>query len=195
MLFGIRNKEAKHLKFINRDDNALTLNTETPEQINFVYQSKKHAFLFGIFAISLAYVVFQFSDEIKNTHIYVYWFCCFLAGALFFGTISTFLTNCNLEIDKTKKQVRYSLFSLFGKDKWERNFDAFKEIKIYRPISGPNSAGHAAFLKILLTTNKGEEIPLGTGMLGTANQQKVKQLTNKLSEIMSLNVIEESSLD
>jgi len=184
------------MKFLNRDDNALTLVNDQPGRMIFVYQSKKYALLFGVFAISLMYVVWHFGEEIKNIHIYVYWFSFFLAGALCFGSISTFLTHCRLNIDISGKQVRYSLSSLLGKTKWERSFDDFKQIRIHRPLTGQNGrAGHAAFLKILLVTNKGEEIPLGTGILGVYGKQKARQFADKLSKIMSLNVIDEASVE
>jgi hypothetical protein len=163
--------------------------------MNFVYKSQKYAFLFGVFAVALSYVVWRFGDEIKNVHIYIYWFSFFLAGALCFGAITTLWTNCRLEIDASRKKVSYSLSTLFGKTEWKRNFDDFKEIRIYRPIAGAGNAGHASFLKVLLTTAKGEEIPLGTGMLGTNNKQKARNLAEKMSNIMSLSVIEEPSVE
>jgi len=180
------------MKFLNRDDNSLTLINDKPEKMAFLYQSKKYAILFGIFAITFSYLLWRFGNEIKNVNIYIYWFSFALAGALFLGTITTLLTNCILEIDASRKKVSYSLTTLFGKTEWERNFDYFKEIRIYRPMTSSGNAGHAAFLKVLLTTGKGEEIPLGTGMLGTNNKQKTRKLAEKISNIMSLSVIEEA---
>ena len=176
------------MKFINRDDNALTLTNDSSGKMVFVYKSRKHAVLFGIFAIALSYAVWHFSNEIKNVHIYIYWFSCFLAGALCFGTITTLWTNCRLEVDASRKTVSYSLSTLFGKTEWKRNFDDFNEIRIYRPIASSGNAGHAAFLKVLLITAKGEEIPLGTGMLGINNKQKATKFADKMSKIMSLSV-------
>ncbi len=179
------------MKFLNRDDNALTLTNDDLKKMNFVYKSKKHAVLFGLFAIALSYVIWRFSDEIKNIHVYVYWFSFFLAGALCFGTITTLWTNCRLEIDASIKKVSYSLSTLFGKTEWKRDFGDFKEIRIYRPIASSGNAGHAAFLKVLLITAKGEEIPLVAGISGTNNKQKTRKLAEKMSNIMSLRVIEE----
>ena len=183
------------MKFLNRDDNALTLTNDSSEKMDFVYKSKKYAVLFGLFAISLCYVVWRFGDEIKNVHIYIYWFLLFLAGALIFGTITTIWTNCRLEIDASRRKVSYSLSTLFGKTTWESNFDVFKEIKIYRPIAGVGSAGHSAFFKVLLITEKGDEIPLGTGMFGVDGKQKARQFADRVSKIMSLSVIDESSIE
>ena len=184
------------MKFMNRDDNALTLVSDKPDKMVFEYQSRKYAILFGAVAISLIYTVWRFGEEIKNVHLYIYWFSYFLAGAFCFGSISTLLTKCSLELNMLRKQVRYSLSSLLGKTKWERNFDDFKEIKIYRPLTGlAGRAGHAVFLKILLVTNNAEEIPLGTGMLGVYGKEKAREFADKISKSISLSIIDESSVE
>ena len=183
------------MKFMNRDDNALTLVSDKPDKMVFEYQSRKYAILFGIFAVSLIYTVWRFGEEIKNVHLYIYWFSYFLAGAVSFGSINALFIKCSLELNMLRKQVRYSLSSLLGKTKWERSFDDFKEIRIYRPLKGSGTAGHSAFLIILLVTNNAEEIPLGTGMLGVYGKEKAREFADKISKSISLSIIDESSVE
>ncbi len=183
------------MKFLNRDDNVLTLTNDNPERLKFVYKSQKNAVLFAVFAVALSLVVWFYGDEIKKIHHLIYWFCCFLAAAFCFGTIATLWTNCCIEINASKKTVHYSLSTPFEKTEWTKHFNYFKEIRIYRPISGAGNAGHSAFLRILLTTVTGDEIPLGFGMLGVKNKQKARHLAEKLSKMLSLAVFEEPSVD
>jgi len=79
----------EYLKITNRDDSVLTLVSDKTDKMVFEYQSRKYAILFGAFAIALVYTVWRFGEEIKNVHLYIYWFSCFLAGAISFGSIST----------------------------------------------------------------------------------------------------------
>ncbi len=183
------------MKFLNRDDNVLTLISSDPNILRFEYSAYRHAFLFGIFACGLAAATWYLGDEIKKAHVSIYWFCCFLSGALFFGTITTIFTRCNLEVNGPKNLVQYSLASLFAKTEWEKNFNEFEEIRLYRPAASGGQAGRAATITVLLKTIKGDEIPLGTGTLGTYTKQKAKELAEKLSKTMSLKVIKEPSVE
>ncbi|GAB4223390.1 MAG: hypothetical protein Kow0062_23410 [Acidobacteriota bacterium] len=182
------------MKFLHRDDNALTLASRGPGRLAFTYRSRMHALLFGAFAIVLIYVVWRYGDTMRSVHSAVYWFSVFLAVSLSIGTLITLSTRCRLDIDASGRQVRYSRSTPFGKVDWQRDFGEFKEVRIYRPLSGSGRAGHASHLKVLLTTTAGEEIPLGVSLGGTSRRE-ARDLAQNISEIMSLTIVEESSLE
>ena len=130
-------------------------------------------------------------DALQEKSMLSYWFLLFLEVAFWWGVIFSLTLRSNLEIDQSQGKVRYRLSTLFQNQKWEKVFSEFQDVRIFRPGTGD---GRAVMLKVLLRSKEGEEIPLGTSLFGVYQKQKARLLAQQVAEIMSLRVIEESSI-
>lgn len=179
------------MKFLNRDDNVLSLTHSSPGNMRFAYRSLQHALIFGLFAALVIAAVWFLREEIESVHTYLYWFTCAIAIALVFGTIRTSILRCTLDIEERARKVGYELSTMRGKQQWRRGFDEFKEVRLYRPIAG-KGAGHSASSKVLLVASKGEEIPLGRSLLGTRSLREANAFAEELAALLGLSVVQES---
>jgi len=175
-----------------RNDPVLVLVASSNEQMCFAFPSRQMALLIGMFAIAAGLAILLHGDELIEKSILSYWFLCFLIVAFLWGTIFSLNMQCRLQIDQSQQKVYYFLSNLFRKKQWEKVFSDFQEVRIFRPGTGD---GRAAMLKILLKSKQGEEIPLGKSLFGIYRQQEARQLAQKIANMMSLMLIEESSIE
>ncbi len=174
-----------------RNDPVLVLVSASSHQINFAFPSRQMALLIGTFAIAAALAILLHGAELRETSMLSYWFLCFLEIAFLWGTIFSFNMQCRLQIDQSQQKVYYFLSNLFRKQKWEKVFSDFQEIRIFCPGTDD---GKAAMLKVLLKSKEGEEIPLGKSLFGIYRQKEARRLAKQIAEMMSLRVIEEPSI-
>ena len=177
-----------------RDDNVLVLSDQNTDRMMFQYNSQKMAALVAMIAIGWFLTIWFAGDQIKDTHVVFYWFLCFLAVAFGIGTITSIKTKIRLEIDIKDGVVNYFFSNLINSSEWRKSFGEFKEIRIYRPKVG-QGAGRSSWLRILLKTMQGDEIPLGTGFFGIHGKEQARMLAEEISKAMSLIVIEEPSVE
>lgn len=173
-----------------RNDPVLILVTFDNNRMDFVFPARQMALLFGAFAVAAALALLFHGGELREKSMFSYWFLCFLEVAFIWGTISALNTRCRLQIDRSKQSVYYFLSSLFRQQEWEKYFNDFEEIRLFRPETGD---GRSGLLKIILKSKDGEEIPLGRSLFGIYRKTEARRLAKELATLMSLNVIEESS--
>ncbi len=112
----------------------------------------------------------------------------YVATALFiWSSIYSYFTKIELNIDRLKRVVGYRKSNFFGTKKWEKGFDSFIEVRIWRP-------GRKSFLKLVLRMKDKQEIPLGTSEAGILDIEKAKELAEHISKVMNIPVIEEPTV-
>ena len=175
-----------------RNDPVLILVRFDNNRMDFAFPSRQMGLLLGTFTFAAGLALLFHSSEVREKSMFSYWFLWLLEIAFTWGTISALNTNCRLAIDRSKETVSYFLSSLFRQQKWEKLFSEFQEVRIFRPATGD---GRSGLLKILLKSTEGEEIPLGKSLFGIYRKTEAQRLANKLATMMSLTVIEESSIE
>jgi len=171
-----------------RQDHVLVQLEGKNDNLSFAFRSKNWSIYSALISIVLLVGTFLINDmDSAKVHFKEYLVPGgYVATALFiWSSIYSYFTKIELEIDKHKRVVEYRKSNFFGTKKWEKGFDNFIEVRIWRP-------GNNSFFKVVLRMKDKQEIPLGTSEAGILNVEKARKLAEYISKAMNIPVIEEA---
>jgi len=171
-----------------RLDHVLVLREDVGDVLSFAFRGRRwsiYTFLISITLLVGTIVIKGLPDVHYKEYLIPGGYVA--SAAFIWSSIYSFYTKITLDIDSAGRLVRYRKSNIFGDNEWERGFSDFSEIRIWRP-------GRKSFFKVILRIKDNQEIPLGTNEAGTLNLDRSKEIAERISKVMGLPVIEESTV-
>lgn len=157
-------------------------------QLSFAFRGKR----WGIYSSAIALVLLWITSVLHARNNLEFREYLVPGGYLFsclfmWSAIYSYFTTKVLTFDGIKKVATFHTVNPFGTKDRIMDFSAFSEIRLWRP-------GRKSFIVVVLRMHDGQEIPLGTSEAGCLGHKKALDIARKLSEIISIPVMEESTV-
>jgi hypothetical protein len=174
---------------IRRDDNILVLQENKQARLVFSFRGKH----WSLYSLILSVIVLIGTLFVESLEQVAYKSYLVPGGYVFtvlflYSSLYSYFSTKELIIDSANKLVKYRKSDLYGQNKWAKPFSECIGILICRP-------GKKSFLIVLLQTQDMHEIPLGINEAGISSVKKAREIANNIGNRMSLQVIEEPSVE
>jgi len=165
----------------------MVLVKESPHNLIFRFNSILWGYVSSFIGIALGTATyFAFAQEGNNWIVS----CIFVLFSLifFYSAIYSFNLHRSLEIDESKQVIRYVESSLYKNINWQKNFQHFKEIKTFRPITTAGSFGakKTKNWSIQLISKEDEVFAIGYNQFGALSRQKAEELVTRIADMMGI---------
>ena len=105
-----------------------------------------------------------------------------------YSSVYSFKLRRSLEIDNLEQVVKYKESSLYKNISWRKDFQNFRLIKAFRPLTTATSSGGRPAITwiIQLISNEGEVFDIGYNQFGAMNRNKAEVLLKRIATIMNI---------
>lgn len=165
----------------------MILTDESPNKLLFEFKSDLWGYI-TLFISSLLAVASYFAVTTVDSNWIVNFIFIFFTLLFLYSSIYSFKLSRSLEIDNSTRTVNYHESSLYRNAKWVKDFQLFKLVKAFRPLSTATSLGgrKAINWSIQLVSNEGETFNIGYNQFGATSRKKAEALVNQMATTMSL---------
>ncbi len=166
----------------------MVLTNESPHKLLFEFNSTLWGYvtllISGILGVATYFALLKVG--LSNVIPFIFGFFCLL---FLYSSIYSFKLRRSLEINGADHVVEYKESSLYKGKKWRKDFQSFKSIKAFRPLSTATSSGgrRAINWSIQLISNDDEIFDIGYSQFGAANRKKAEELIHRIATIMGIN--------
>ncbi len=164
----------------------MVLTDQNPNKLLFEFKSNIFGYI-GLF-FGFLFMVASYFAVTANANLIVNSILILFTVLFLYSSIHSFKLSRSLEINRFSGIVNYHESSLYKKVNWSKEFDAFKLIKAFRPLSIATSPrGYKAVnWSIQLITNQNEIFDIGYNQFGAISYDKAEALVDRVASMMSL---------
>lgn len=176
-----------------RTDTTLVLKEETADHVRFAHRSRWWGTIAAVVGAGSIGACLLFGAEIRALNDWLFGLGWILGVTFLLSAVYSWTTRRSLLIRIFEQEVHFEARDLFGSKKWTKPFDEFVAVRLFRPAMG--SSAEAPFVRVLLVTQDGEELPLRDRGPGEPEWEEARDLARRIAEAMSIPIDDETSSD